>query len=346
MGFVYKRHSDAAADEYLNKMNSMKQVLINHGYDNVTLPAKIFICTESNIAHNSFPDMAGIYLIGSYEAQKNYDMKALVLSQKNNVKQFYSFVLGDTKNDNNATNELEVMGLFKNLVDIGPLYTGGVYNQQYTDAGIAYKTTSDLLHNRNYDATRTAALNLPANIDGAAFRDTAGNYAYVLWAKTTIDQSEVASGSYTFPAAINPPPTITKFLWDYSVTGINTTISTTNVALTATPIFLMDNMQFLNLHDDSTRFNPSSKKFQIDVFPNPTSNEAFVQFQLTSPSVVRISMSDGSGKFLGTVINNQRFSTGSHKIPLNEIQSLPSGVYYIRFETEIASELRKLVIVK
>jgi hypothetical protein len=255
-------------------------------------------------------------------------------------------VLGDTKNDNNATNELEVMGLYKNLVDIGPLYTGGVYNQQYTDAGIAYKTTSDLLHNRNYDATRTAALNLPANIDGAAFRDTAGNYAYVLWAKTTIDQSEVASGSYTFPAAINPPPTITKFLWDYSVTGINTTISTTNVALTATPIFLMDNMQFLNLHDDSTRFNPSSKKFQIAVFPNPTSNEAFVQFQLTSPSVVRISMSDGSGKFLGTVINNQRFSTGSHKIPLNEIQSLPSGVYYIRFETEIASELRKLVIVK
>ena len=156
----------------------------------------------------------------------------------------------------------------------------------------------------------------------------------------------MASGNYTFPAAINPPPTITKFQWNYSVTGINTTISTTNIALTGTPIFLMDNMQFLNLHDDSIIINPSSKKFQIDVFPNPTSNEAFVQFQLASPSLVRITISDGGGKFLGRIIHNQRFSTGSHKVPISDIHSFPSGVYYIRFETEVLSEIRKLVIVK
>src|SRR6476659_1121128 len=164
----------------------MKQVLLNRGYDGATFPAKIFICTESNIAHLALPDMAGVSMIGSYEAQKNYDMKALVLSQKNNVRQFYSFVLGDTKNDNNATNELEVMGLYKNLVDMGPLYTGGAYNQQYNDGGIAFKTTSDLLHNKKYDATRTAALNLPSNIDGAAFTDVVGSFTYVVWAKTSI----------------------------------------------------------------------------------------------------------------------------------------------------------------
>jgi hypothetical protein len=347
MGFVFRRHSDAAAAEYLAKMNSMKQVLLNYGYDNVTFPSKVFICTESNIAHLSFTDYSGISMIGSYEAQKNYEMKALVLSQKNNVGQFYSFVLGDTKNDNNATNELDVMGLYKNLTDIGPLYTGGVYNQQYNDCGIAYKTTSDLLHNRKYDATRTAALNLPANIDGAAFKDTAGNYAYVLWAKTTIDMSESAAASYTFPAALNPPTTIAKFQWDYAITGINTSISTTNVALTGTPIFLMDNMQFLNLHDDSTRRTPSATKaFKVSVYPNPASIQSSVEFTLNAPSNIRISLVDGNGRTLSMVTNNERFTTGSHKLSLTDVATLPSGVYYIKFETEIASEIRKLVIVK
>jgi len=346
MGFVYRRHSDAAAAAYLDRMNLMKQELLNYGYDDVTFPSKVFICTESNIAHLSLP-LGGVNMIGGYDAQKNYDMKALVLSQKNQVVQFYSFVLGDTKSDVNATNDLDVMGLYKNLVDIGPFYTGGVYNQQYNDGGIAYKTTSDLLHNRRYDATRTAALGLPANIDGAAFKDTAGNYAYVLWAKTTIDLSETASANYTFPAGLNPPPTITKLQWDYSVTNVNTSISTTNIALTGTPIFLMDNMQFLNLHDDSTkRTPPSAKQFRVNVYPNPASIQSNVEFTLNDPSRVRITLIDGSGKTISTITNNERFTTGTHKISITTAKTLPNGIYYVKFETEIASEIRKLVIIK
>ena len=347
MGFVFRRHSDAAAAEYLNKMNSLKQVLTNYGYNNVTYPAKTFICTESNIAHISFPDGAGRYMIGGYESQKNYDMKVLVLSQKNSVRQFYSFVLGDTKNDGNATNELDVMGLYKNIVDIGPLYTGGIYNQQYNDAGAGYKTTSDLLHNRRYDPARTLALNLPANVDGAAFIDTTGSYAYVLWAKTTIDQSEVSSATYSFPAAINPPPELTKFEWNYSVTGISSDISSTNIALTGSPIFLLENMQLVNLHDDTTRrVPPVRKNFEVSIYPNPASSEAFVQFTLSDPAKVRISVIDGNGKLISMVTSEQRFATGPHRIPITKINSLASGIYYIKFETDISSEIRKLVIVK
>jgi hypothetical protein len=80
MGFIYRRHSDAAASEYLSKMNSMKQVLINRGYNDITYPSKIFICTESNIGRMPFPDAAGVPMVGSDLAQKNYMMKAMVQS--------------------------------------------------------------------------------------------------------------------------------------------------------------------------------------------------------------------------------------------------------------------------
>ncbi|HYJ37085.1 MAG TPA: hypothetical protein VEV87_00655, partial [Chitinophagaceae bacterium] len=121
MGFVYHRHSDAAANEFLNKMNSMKQVLANRGYNGTTYPSKIFICTESNIGRLPFLDAGGVPMIGSDLAQKNYMMKAILQAQKNQVVQFYSFVLGDTKFDPEAVNELEVMGFYKKLDGVGPI---------------------------------------------------------------------------------------------------------------------------------------------------------------------------------------------------------------------------------
>jgi hypothetical protein len=347
MGFVYRRHSDAATDEYLAKMNSMKQVLVNRGYNGTTYPNKIFICTESNIGRIPFADAAGVSMIGSDLAQKNYNMKALVLSQKNDIVQFYSFVLGDTRFDYNATNELEVMGIYKNLQDIGPMFNGGVYNQQLNNEGIAYKTTSGLLRNRKYDATRTAALNLPSNIDGAAFKDVAGTYAYVLWAKTTLDLSEAAAATYTFPAAIFPPPQLIKYDWDYSVTGTTTSVSSTNVAVTGTPIFLFEDLQLVNLHDDSTiRNRPTENDFKLVITPNPASSVASIDFTLKRPADVSIRVIDANGKCVSIPMQGTRFTSGAHRIQFPAVSRLGTGLYYVRFETEITSVIKKLVIAR
>jgi hypothetical protein len=347
MGFVYRRHSDAASDEYLAKMNSMKQVLVNRGYNGVTYPSKIFICTESNIGRIPFADAAGVPMLGSDLAQKNYNMKALVLSQKNDIVQFYSFVLGDTRYDNNADNELQVMGIYKNLEGIGPMSNGGIYNQQLNNEGIAYKTTSDLLRNRKYDATRTAALNLPSNIDGAAFKDALGTYAYVLWAKTTADLSEAAAATYTFPAAIFPPPQLVKYAWDYSVTGANTSVSSTNVALTGTPIFLFEDLLLVNLHDDSTiRNQPAEKDFNIVITPNPANTVASIDFTLKSPASVSIRIIDANGKCVGLPVQGTRFKSGTHKIQLPAVSRLGTGLYYVKFETAVTSVVKKLVIAR
>ncbi|HYC29925.1 MAG TPA: hypothetical protein VEB42_13930, partial [Chitinophagaceae bacterium] len=127
----------------------------------------------------------------------------------------------------------------KKLEGNGPLSNGGSYNTQLNESGIAYKTTSDLLLNKRYDATRTAAMNIPSNINGAAFKDANGAYTYVLWAKTTQDLNENASATYNFPAGLVSGQ-LNKKQWDYSNTTTNTVIGSANIALTGTPIFLTD----------------------------------------------------------------------------------------------------------
>ena len=343
---VYRRHSDAAVAEYIKLKNDMVQVLNNYGYNNVTYPSKHVICTESNVARISFIN-GGVPLIGSDLAQKNYLMKTHVLSQKEGIAQFYSFLLGDSRNESEATTEYEVMGLYKNLVGTGPLTNGNNYSTQYTNSGIGFKTTSQLLRNKTFDANRTNQMSLPTGIEGGAFRDVANNYLYVLWAKTTVDQSELANASYSFPAAMNMPVDVTKFEWDFSITNANTTIASTGIQLTSTPIFLSENFTIVDLQNDSTRHNPPTRKdFYVKVTPNPASRVASIEFTLLSPSHVHVGIFDSNGRALMNVISNQRFGTGSHKIFLEGINMLSSGMYYVQFASDTKTIVEKLIIAR
>ncbi|HKP31365.1 MAG TPA: hypothetical protein VJT83_01510, partial [Chitinophagaceae bacterium] len=141
MGFKFNRHSDFAVKKYIEQKDKFQTVLNNRGYNGTTYPAKHIITTENNIPNKAVMGSIGLW-IGSQEAQRNYVIKALVESQKNNIDQFYVFVLGNDKEEYDATaSELSFLGLYKNLVGKGPLQNGGVYNQQYNESGIAYKTT-------------------------------------------------------------------------------------------------------------------------------------------------------------------------------------------------------------
>lgn len=236
-GFTFSRHSDAAVTKYIELKNKFASVLAARGYNNTTYPAKHIITTENNIPNQAVNGTLGPW-IGSQEAQRNYVVKAAVESQRNGIDQFYLFVLGNDKDFGDPTaSELSYLGLYRNLVGKGPLLNGGVYNQQTNESGVAYKTMSDLLLGKKYDAAATTSLNLPANVAGAAFKDNAGSYVYVLWAKTSVDQSEAASATYSFPAGM-VSASLTKKLWDFSNTGATSTISSANIALNGTPVFL------------------------------------------------------------------------------------------------------------
>ena len=339
-GFVYTRHSDAAIEKYIEKKNSFVTVLNNRGYDGTTYPAKHFICTESNIPRKELDGY-----IGSDDAAKNYIIKALVESQKHDIYQYYTFLLGDAAPIATATHAFDVMGLFQNLMGIGPLGNGGNYLQQYTNPGAGYKTTSDLLHYSRYDATRTAAMNLPAEIGGGAFRDSIGGYVYVLWAKTTIDRSEAASATYSFPGAMNVSPWMNKREWNYTITGTTTSIPSINIPLTGTPLFLSDNFQVVPIRDREIPTRDREKQFALAVYPNPAQVSGTVKFTLTHPSNVQVKVFDANGV---CVINkaSRQFGTGTHLIQLTGLERLASGVYNCRFETDEIQINRKLVIAR
>ena len=340
---VYHRHSDAAVDSFTNTKARMAQVLIDRGYDNTTYPSKHFICTETNIARLPFL-YGAVPLIGGDIVQKNYLMKALIQSQKNGISQFYTFILGDAKNEIDATQEYDVMGLYKKLEGNGPLTNGGAYNQQFSNSGIGFKTTSDLLRNKSFDAARTIEMNLPAGIEGAAFRDGSGDFTYVLWARTANDQSENSSATYSFPVAMNVAPEFTKREWDFSYTGIGTPISSSNIALDASPIFLLENIQLVDLDEEGGGVNQSKNDFQVTVFPIPATSTANVSFTLKSPERVSISLYDANGKMLKPLVSAKNYSTGKHSVPIEYINILNSGLYYLRFNTEKISLTKKLII--
>ncbi|HEY0678626.1 MAG TPA: T9SS type A sorting domain-containing protein [Chitinophagaceae bacterium] len=238
-GFAFSRHSDAAVKKYIEHKNKFYSTLAARGYNNTTYPAKLVITTENNIPNKAVMGPIGLW-IGSQEAQRNYVVKAAVESQKNNISQYYVFVLGDDKDSwDGSASELSFLGLYKNLVGKGPLGNGGAYNQDPNESGVAYKTMSDMLLNKTYDETRTVAMNLPSNVGGGAFKDAAGSYVYVLWAKTTTDQSEAASAVYNFPAGLTSAQ-LNKREWNFSSTGTGSTVASTNISLTGSPVFLFD----------------------------------------------------------------------------------------------------------
>lgn len=233
-GFVYQRHSDAAADAIAAKKADFEQVLADRGYDGSVYPAKLWTMTEINISREPFPytdpGSAGEQYIGGDEVQRNFVIKALVHAQMQGIEQMYFYNLGDAAWDYEATSSFNLMGLFQKLSDTPP------YSQQVNSAGMALRTMSTELFGFSFDAARTAALNLPAGVRGAAFQNDQGAYKYVLWAETTFDQSEFASATYSFPPAFGyGAQALVRKAWDEATNPASTLVSGDNLALSGAP---------------------------------------------------------------------------------------------------------------
>jgi hypothetical protein len=339
--FVRHRHSDAAVQSYVSVKNGFNELLEQYGYDGSTYPRKLFICTENNIPRKSLDNY-----IGSDEAQKNYVIKALVESQRNDVKQYYIFMLGDDKPMATATGWFQTMGLYLDLTDKGPKTNGGAYLQQYSNAGIAYKTTSDVLMFHRYNAARTAEMNLPANVGGAAFTDSIGSHVYVLWAKTTTDMSEAASATYSFPESMNVSPQLVKREWNYSMTNVTTTVPAVDIALTGTPIFLSDSYTPLPIGDRPATPDDVESKFALSLYPNPAAATTSLRFTLQSPSTVTVKILNSQGQWVFSAVSGRAYGSGNHVVALPQIAKLPAGIYYCSFETDKIRITRKLLVAK
>jgi hypothetical protein len=223
MGFVYTRHSDGALDTHLKSKTDFNAVLEKFGYNGTTYPKKQWMVTETDLPQEPVSGECGDAV-----AARNYIVKAHIAGQANGLMQTYKYGLGES--DDNGNPAFNVMGVYGNLSPS----TTTIANAPKTEEFKAMKTLSSSLYGTTYDAARTSMLNLPSNVRGAAFKDPNGSYVYALWAVTSIDKSESASVSYTFPFSFSG----TRRDWDYSATGAVVSAGQT-VTLTGSPSYFL-----------------------------------------------------------------------------------------------------------
>ncbi|MBX0290505.1 hypothetical protein K3G63_08655 [Hymenobacter sp. HSC-4F20] len=229
-GFNYQRNSDNAAAQLLRHKVQFEAVLRKHGFNGETYPEKHFIVTETNISRRTAE-----WRYGSDEMQRNFGIKALVAAQKNGIRQVHFYSVAEAASAPRppagipVSEEFKLMGLYENMNRDLP------GREKLTQLGQGFQTTAQLLAGWHYDAARTAALHLPEEVDGAAFR-RADQYQYVLWAKTQLDQQEDATARYAFPAGW-PVAGLERRGWDFGTSAASMRLPGREVLLDGTPAF-------------------------------------------------------------------------------------------------------------
>jgi len=80
----------------------------------------------------------------------------------------------------------------------------------------------------------------------------------------------------------------------------------------------------------------------LNSYPNPFSNQTTIQFNIQHADFVRLTIVDYSGKEIQTLIS-EKLLTGPNQIEWNA-EGLPSGIYFLRLETNGISETRIIVL--
>jgi len=86
-------------------------------------------------------------------------------------------------------------------------------------------------------------------------------------------------------------------------------------------------------------------EFQVNVYPNPFSDMAFIEFTPAENAKVKIDMYSVNGNSLGTLFNNEVEASQSYKVEV-DASGKPSGTYYLIIRTNSKVYRQKLVLVK
>ena len=224
----FERHSDRAAEGLIYRRDFFQEIFDNYGYDGVTYPKKLTLCTEMNTPRE-FDGNNGRYFAGTV-SQRNYIMKTFVTAITNDVINFHVYSIGDNPGSGLG---FDKMGLYEDLSAVDP------GEEVLNEEGIAMKTTSDMLWGTVYDENQTAAMNAPEGVEAHAFLRADGRYVYMLWARTTIDNSEFASKNYSFPSNFQYG-NLERRNWNYSTTNSTSQQNASGIELDATPFFLIE----------------------------------------------------------------------------------------------------------
>jgi len=316
--FNYQRHSDKAAQLYVQKKRDFEDVLAEYGYDGETYPEKIFITTECNIPRKKFKDH-----IGSEEASKNFNMKALILSHKEDIKQYYIYNIAEDGIVNDYSPEFNYMGLYEPIMD------KEVYTHEYTNGGISFKTTAEVLKGYKYNEEKSQILSGAEYVEGAVFENAEGETIIAAWAETRFDESEEASAPITLAGKYFNATTEVMY-WDYSVTKEATPLTQRQFTLTATPVFIKTRPvaeleEGTPTHHEIFYDVAVPEEFEnLTTFPNPITE--FVKINMDDIQEVNISIYDALGRLINLPIDKSDIDATI------QTSSLAVGVYYLEFK--------------
>ncbi len=334
-GFKYERHSDKAAQLYVQKKKDFESVLAEYGYDGSTYPEKLYITTECNIPRKKFKDH-----IGSEEASKNFNMKALILSHKEDIKQYYIYNIAEDGIPNDYSPEFNFMGLYEPIMD------KEVYTHEYTNGGISFKTTAEVLKGYTFSKTRTEVLNGAEFIEGAVFENAEGETIIAAWAETRVDESEEASAPITLAGEYFNETTEVMY-WDFSMTKEAFPLSNPQFTLSATPVFI----KTTPVEDEDPPYTPPvaeetrhhiyfdqavPEEFgNLQTFPNPFTD--FITIEVEEMNAIEIRVFDGLGRETGVSVDRSDVKATI------ETSNLSNGIYYIEFKKGDAVYTKKIV---
>ncbi|MCX6235457.1 MAG: C25 family cysteine peptidase [Bacteroidetes bacterium] len=81
----------------------------------------------------------------------------------------------------------------------------------------------------------------------------------------------------------------------------------------------------------------------LSVYPNPFRNLLTVDYTLDNPTPLKISLLNMSGKFVKILKNKPSEQAGTYQVIMNSMGLRP-GVYFIRFETEKITDIKKVIL--
>lgn len=326
-GWDYHRHSDRAVEGMIGRKDLFQDVMDNYGYDGTDKPEKLWLISETNLPRQSFNSE----YLGSDEAQRNYTIKALVQAQVHNIEQLYFYIISDLFPAAQASFEFHTMGLFKDLKQF--IYP----NYEVNTSAVALKTTSDFLYQKDYHEALTTALQLPNNIGGAVFTNNQDTMV-AMWAKTTVDESEVASATYELPdgyGVVNDE----IYPWDYSDSQSAVPISSDMIPLTGAPVFFKIKREGMVAANEKMEL----PNLEMNVFPNPSDGHFQVQLKMEQPMPIEINLFNALGQKISSLKPMGELATGKH---LFEYElTAGSGVYLLVVRNDVGQRKLERVVV-
>ena len=103
--------------------------------------------------------------------------------------------------------------------------------------------------------------------------------------------------------------------------------------------FFLDDINF----NGTLGVNELTKSIGFNVYPNPTSGSATIDFTLNDNATISYNVID----VIGRVVEQQKpvnLAPGNHNYTVNQSQTLKSGIYFVSFELNGQKMSRKLVI--